>query len=93
MVTGDDTRPAPVDPVRAQRAQWARWSATGKRVGYALVALAVVAFAVGFATDFPATSVTVVVASLVGSTVTLAPGIVFGYAVKAAEREDRELGR
>lgn len=93
MVTGDDTPPSPADPVRARRAQWARWSATGKRVGYGLVLLAVVAFAVGFATDFPAATVTIVVASLIGSTVTLAPGIVFGYAVKAAEREDREAGR
>jgi hypothetical protein len=33
------------------------------------------------------------VASLVVGSLILAPAIVFGYAVKAAEREDREQGR
>ena len=91
MVSGEGARP--VDPVRARRAQWARWSAAGKRVGYGLVLLAMVAFVVGLLLDFPAATTTIVVASLLASTVTLAPGIVMGYAVKAAEREDRELGR
>lgn len=97
MVSGDQARPADPersgDPVRARRAQWARWAGAGKRLGYGLVLLAVVAFAVGLVTDFPPATTTIVVAALLGSTVTLAPGIVVGYAVKAAEREDRELGR
>ena len=89
MVTGDGR----VDPVRVRRARWARGAAMGKRVGYGLVLLAIVAFAVGLLADFPAGTTTVVVAALAGSTLTLAPGIVVGYAVKAAEREDREAGR
>jgi hypothetical protein len=91
MVTGDVTPPA--DPVRARRAQWARWAVTGTRVGYGLVLVAVVSFVIGFLTDFPSITTTVVVVCLLGTIVTLAPGIVIGYAVKAAEREDRELGR
>ncbi len=91
VVNGDQA--GPVDPVRARRAQWARWAGAGKRVGYGLVLLAMAAFVVGLLMDFPPATTTIVVASLLGSTVTLAPGIVMGYAVKAAEREDRELGR
>jgi hypothetical protein len=34
----------------------------------------------------------VIVAALLIGSVVLAPAIVFGYAVKAAEREDRERG-
>lgn len=81
------------DPVRVRRARWARWAATGKRVGYGLILLAVVAFVAGAFTGFPTLATTTVTAALAGSTVTLAPGIVIAYAVKAAEREDRELGR
>ena len=82
-----------VDPVRVQRARWARWAATGKRAGYGLILVAVVAFAVGAVAGFGPVVTTVVTAALFGSTVTLAPGIVVAYAVKAAEREDREQGR
>lgn len=84
---------APDDPVRARRAVWARWAATGKRVGYGLVLASVVAFVVGAIAGFSSAVTAVVTASLFASTVTLAPGIVVGYAVKAAEREDREQGR
>jgi hypothetical protein len=35
----------------------------------------------------------VIVGALAAGSLTLAPAIVFGYAVKAAEREDRESGR
>lgn len=96
MVTGDDARPAPpgaADPVRVRRAHWARWAATGKRVGYGLVLVAVAAFTVGAVAGYSPAVTAVVTGSLLGSTVTLAPGIVVGYAVRAAEREDREQGR
>jgi len=81
------------DPVRVRRARWAHRAATGKRVGYGLILLAVVAFAVGAVTGFGTVVTTTVTAALVGSVFTLAPGIVIAYAAKAAEREDRELGR
>ena len=82
-----------VDPVRAKRAQIARLVAVGSRVGYTSLAVAIVAFFVGVATGPSPISSGIVVAGLALATVTLAPAIVFGYAVKAAEREDREAGR
>ena len=82
-----------VDPVRVRRARWARAAAAGKRAGYGLILVAVVAFVVGAVAGFGPVVTTTVTAALIGSTVTLAPGIVVAYAVKAAEREDREQGR
>ncbi len=95
MVTADEdaTHRSPPDPVRARRARWARWASTGTRVGYGLVLVAMGAFVVGVVTGFGPAVTTVVTASLLATTVTLAPGIVMGYAVRAAEREDREHGR
>lgn len=82
-----------VDPIRERRARIARLVELGQRVGYGLFGVAIVGFVIGFATGFAGTTGTVVVASLVVGSIVLAPAIVFGYAVKAAEREDRELGR
>ena len=81
------------DPVLVRRAQVARLSLLGQRVGYLLYGAAVVLFVVGFIVGFtPAVVTTVVTAMIVGSAL-LAPAIVAGYAVKAAAREDREQGR
>jgi hypothetical protein len=80
------------DPVRERRARIARVVVIGQRVGYGLFGIAVVAFVVGFAVGFSGAWVAVVVASIVVGSIVLAPAIVFGYAVKAAEREDRERG-
>jgi hypothetical protein len=43
--------------------------------------------------DFPSVAVGISIAGLVGACVVLPPAIVAGYAVKAAEREDRQAGR
>lgn len=83
MVTG-----GPADPVRAQRARMAKAAATGKRVGYGLFGVAVVAFFVALAGGFPSGLVTTVVAALAVGSAVLAPSIVIGYGVRAAERED-----
>lgn len=88
MVTDDTPSGTETDPVRVARAKWARWGATGKRVGYGLVLIAIVVFVVGAVTEFSGLVTGTVTACLLGSTVTLAPGIVVGYAVKKAERED-----
>jgi hypothetical protein len=81
------------DPVLARRARIARLTDLGQRIGYSLFGLAIVLFIVGFVGGYSDLLVVLIVGSLgVGSAV-LAPAIVFGYAVKAAEREDRELGR
>lgn len=88
-----DTPGAAHDPVRARRAQWARAASFGQRVGYALFLVAVAAFFVGLVVGWSDDFSTVVVSCLVGGSVFLAPAIVLGYAVKAAERDDREAGR
>jgi hypothetical protein len=80
------------DPVRARRARIDHLSRLGQRVGYGCYAVAVVAFFVGFATRYSGALVAVIVAALVVGSVTLLPAIILGYAVKAAEREDRERG-
>jgi hypothetical protein len=81
------------DPVLRRRARIARLTELGQRVGYGLFGLAIVLFVVGFVGGYSDVLVTLIVASLGIGSVVLAPAIVFGYAVKAAEREDRELGR
>ncbi len=78
------------DPVLVKRAQLDRLAKLGQRVGYVFLLVAVVAFFIGLATSY-ATWGTVVAAAMLLCTLTLAPAIVLGYAVKAAAREDREL--
>lgn len=82
-----------VDPVRARRAKVARLVTWGMRAGYAFLAVAVVAFAAGAIGHFTTVLTRVVAFSMLGCTLTLAPSIVFWYAVRAAEREDAEQGR
>lgn len=77
------------DPVLARRAGLARLAAAGQRTGYALLLVALVAFFVGAVTGFPAASVVVVVAALAVASIVLLPAIILGYAVRAADKEDR----
>ena len=80
------------DPIRRRRAQVARWTLLANRIGYVLLALAVALFVMAFMFGFSATMAGLVVGTLVASCILLAPSIVLGYAVKAAERDDRERG-
>lgn len=82
----------PIDPVRARRAQVAKWTLLANRVGYLFVALAMAVFVIAFVVGFSSLMSTIVITTFVIGCVLLAPSIVLGYAVKAAEREDRELG-
>jgi len=84
---------AVTDPILERRARVARLVSVGKRLGYGLLLVAIVAFAVGAVGEFTPMLTRVVAFSMAGCTLTLAPAIVFGYAVRAAEREDREAGR
>ncbi len=81
------------DPILDRRHLYARLAALGKRVGYLLLLVAIVAFVAGFATDFPSVAVTISLIGLIGSCIVLPPAIVFAYAVNAADREDRKTGR
>jgi hypothetical protein len=83
---------APLDPVRVRRAQVARWSLLANRIGYLLFGLAIALFVIAFAISFNGTMVTLITICLVVGSILLAPSIVLGYAVKAAEKEDRQNG-
>jgi hypothetical protein len=76
--------------VDARRARMARLASLGQRLGYGLFGLALVGFVVAVVAGFPGPVVSVVIVALVTGSVVLAPAIVLGYGVKAAEREDRE---
>lgn len=89
MPDADQPPPRPVDPVLARRALIARAVAIGQRVGYALFGLATVAFFYGLVVDYTTALTGLITGCLLAGSLVLAPAIVFGYAVKAAEREDR----
>lgn len=80
-----------VDPVLVKRARIARLVSLGQRLGYGLFGLSVVLFFVGLVAGYTPGLANAIVACLVVGSLVLAPAIVFGYAVKAAEREDRGL--
>lgn len=87
------TAPHPSDdPVLVRRAKLAKWTLLANRVGYLLLALAMALFVIAFAVGFSASMATAIVVCLIASFVLLAPSIVLGYAVKAAERDDAERG-
>jgi hypothetical protein len=81
-----------LDPVRVKRAKIAKWTLLANRVGYLFVALAMALFFMAFLFGFTAVMATLVIVALVIGCVLLAPSIILGYAVKAADRDDRERG-
>lgn len=84
--------PGREDPVLVRRAQMDRLARLGQRVGYLFLLVAIIGFFAGLATDY-GTWGPVVLVAMGACTLTLAPAIVLGYAVKAAARDDREAGR
>jgi hypothetical protein len=81
-----------IDPVRARRQQIARWTLMANRIGYLFFAFAIVCFVLAFALGFNSAMSTIIIGSIIVGSILLAPAIVLGYAVKAAERDDRERG-
>ena len=81
-----------IDQIARRRAQAARLARFASRAGYALITVAVVVFFVALVTEFSATMAAIITATLIAGCVLLAPAIILGYAVRAAEREDRERG-
>jgi hypothetical protein len=78
------------DPVLIRRVQIYNLVKLAKRVGYSLFLVAIVAFVVT-KIDKPTNLATgIVMWSLAVGSILLAPAIVFGYAVNAAARDDRE---
>jgi hypothetical protein len=91
-MSNPSTAPEETDPVRVRRAQIAKWTLLANRVGYLFVALAMALFFIAFAVGFSSGMATLVIVTFVIGCVLLAPSIIVGYAVKAAERDDRERG-
>lgn len=81
------------DPVLERRRRIAGLVRVGQRVGYGLFGLAIVLFFLGLFAGFGGVIGGGIVAAIVVGSIVLAPAIVFGYAVRAAEREDRQEGR
>jgi len=79
------------DPVRARRAQFTIAADWGKRIGYSLFGLAMVAFFVGLFTNFNDTWGWIVIGCMGVGSALLLPAIIIGYAVKAADRDDLGL--
>lgn len=88
--SSSDERARPVDPVIAQRERVARLVSLGQRIGYSLFGLFAVLVVIAFLTGFPAGIATAAIVCIVVGSIVLAPAIVMGYAVKAADRADRE---
>jgi hypothetical protein len=80
------------DPVRIRRAKIALWTKRANRTGYLLFAAAIALFIVAFTVDFNDTMVTLITICMVLGSILLAPAIVLGYAVKAAEKDDVAQG-
>jgi 4-amino-4-deoxy-L-arabinose transferase-like glycosyltransferase len=90
-VTDEPPVDPPIDPVLARRQLIGRWVSIAQRIGYALFAVAIVVFFVGLARrDFSGATALVLELSLLFGSLLLAPAIVIGYAVRAADRADRE---
>jgi hypothetical protein len=84
---------AVTDLVLERRIRIARLVRLGKRIGYGLFLVAIIAFFFGFATTYSDGLVSLIGAALIIGSLVLAPAIVMGYAVRSAHREDHELGR
>ncbi len=80
----------PADPVLERRQRLARLARTGRRLGYSLYGVSLTAFVAGFLIGFTAGPATVAAITLVAGSVLLAPSIIIGYGVKAADRADLE---
>ena len=78
------------DPVLERRQRLARLARAGRRLGYSLYGVSLAAFVAGFLAGFTAGPATVAAIALVAGSVLLAPSIIIGYGVKAADRADRE---
>ncbi len=78
------------DPILAKRARVARLVANAMRVGYGLFAVAMVLFFVALFTRFSPAMATALTVCLIGGSLILAPAMVMKYAIKAADRADRD---
>jgi hypothetical protein len=81
-----------MDEVRATRRRVAKQAKRAKRIGYLFFLAAVALVVVGLAGDLSTGITTAATACLILGSIFLAPAVIVGYAVNAAERDDREKG-
>jgi membrane-bound ClpP family serine protease len=81
------------DPVRSRRQKISRINNAANRLGYLLWAIAMICFIAAFVVGFKGIIVNMVITCIIAGSILLAPSIIIGYAVKAAERDDLEHGR
>jgi hypothetical protein len=79
-----------VDPVLVQRERVRRIANVAKRIGYVLFLASMVLFFVALATDLPSGLTAAAAVTLIAGCIVLAPAILLAYAVRGAERDDRE---
>ncbi|MFN0025957.1 MAG: hypothetical protein ACKV2O_02060 [Acidimicrobiales bacterium] len=80
---------ASTDPVKERRQQIARWVVLAKRSGWGLFGVAMALFIQGYITGYQEWGTTLIIVALSVGSIILAPAMVFGYGVKAADREER----
>ena len=74
-----------------RRSRVAKYVKLGKRTGYSLWLVAIILFFSLFFGDFDGPLVGLLLVCLIAGCVILLPSIVLSYAVRAAEREERNL--
>ena len=93
--SANEPKPKPVladdHPIMVRRRRFERFADTGKRVGYVLYLLAIVAFFVALVVGFNDLWGWIVIGCLGVGSALLLPAIIIGYAVKAAYRDDQGL--
>lgn len=78
------------DPILEKRARISRATSLSIRIGLGLYLLASALFAVAVVTEFTGLLTTAITLALVIGSAVLAPAMVVHYAVKAADRADRD---
>jgi len=85
MTSSDDS-----NSLAMRRKQASLIANTGRKIGYSIFFLSLIIFAIGFTVEFNnLVAKTLTVLLIVGSIV-LAPSILLHYAVRGAEREEKE---
>ena len=77
------------DPIRRRRDLISTWTKRALRIGYLCFGISMFAVWFGLLWDFTPFIGSIATVALIGGSVLLAPAIVLGYAVKAAERQDK----
>lgn len=81
-----------VDPVLAKRESIRKKVSLFKKIGYGLMLISIAAFFACIAIGWPLWLTWVAIASFTASCIILPLPIIFGYAITAAEKEDRKMG-